>query len=266
MTMPSGTRVLGIASGKGGVGKSTIAVLLALVLAQRGDQVGLLDADLYGPDVPRMLGLSRIKPTTHITVWRDTARNRPRPLECDGIKVWSTQFLMAEDQAFSMQAGLAGLLLERAFSTVDWGHLDWLIVDLPPGTADVQQQVASVGLTAVLLIVTPQDVAHLDAKKVLTMMRNCGVPVIGGVENMASACCPHCHESFDIFPKTLEDRTIWAAGVTKLARISFSSEFGQLTESGRLRVTRGGSAESLFQSLADQVSAAWPSPPSPPPR
>lgn len=259
MSVPRGARVLGIASGKGGVGKSTIAVLLALVLARRGDQVGLLDADLYGPDVPRMLGLSRIEPATHITVWRERARKLPRPLECDGIKVWSTQFLMAEAQAFSMQAGLAGLLLERAFSAVDWGDLDWLIVDMPPGTADVQQQIATLGLTAVLLVVTPQDVAHLDAKKVLTMMSKGGVPVIGGVDNMASALCPHCGESIDIFPKTPDDRTIWAAGVTKLACISFSSELGQLTESGTLRFSRGGSIESLFQDLANCICAAWPS-------
>jgi ATP-binding protein involved in chromosome partitioning len=262
--VPTGARVLGIASGKGGVGKSTIAVLLALVLAQRGNQVGLLDADLYGPDVPRMLGLSRFEPATHVTVWKEATRNRPRPLEYEGIKVWSTQFLMAEAQAFSMQAGLAGLLLQRAFSALDWGDLDWLIVDMPPGTADVQQQIASLGLTAVLLVVTPQDVAHLDAKKVLTMMRNGGVPVIGGVENMASGRCPHCSGSIDIFPKALDNRTIWAAGVTKLASISFSPELGELTESGMLRFTRGGSAESLFRDLADRVSAAWPSSPPPP--
>jgi len=244
------------------VGKSTIAVLLALALAQRGDQVGLLDADFYGPDVPRMLGLTRVEPATHITVWREAGHNKPRPLECEGIKVWSTQFLMAEAQAFSVQAGLAGLLLQRAFSAVDWGDLDWLIVDMPPGTADVQQQIASLGLTAVLLVVTPQDVAHLDAKKVLTMMRGGGVPVIGGVENMTSARCPHCSGSIDIFPTTLADRTIWAAGVTKLASIAFNSELGQLTESGTLRLSRGGSSESVFQDLADRVSAALPSRPS----
>jgi ATP-binding protein involved in chromosome partitioning len=260
MTAPTGTRVLGIASGKGGVGKSTIAVLLALVFAGRGDRVGLLDADLYGPDVPRMLGLSRVEPASHITVWRDVSRTRPRPVDCHGIKVWSTQFLIAEAQAFSMKAGLAGLLLERAFSAVDWGDLDWLIVDMPPGTADVQQQIAGLGLTGVLLVVTPQDVAHLDAKKVLTMMGNGGVTVIGGVENMASARCPHCHESIEIFPRTLEERTIWAKGVAKLASISFSAELGQSSESGTLKFSRGGSAEPQFQSLATQVSIACPSP------
>jgi ATP-binding protein involved in chromosome partitioning len=134
---------------------------------------------------------------------------------------------MAEAQAFSMQAGLAGLLLQRAFSGVDWGDdLNWLIVDMPPGTADVQQQIAGLGLSAVLLVVTPQDVAHLDAKKVLTMRRSGGVPVIGGVENVTSAHCPNCSQSIDIFPS--------------------------------------GSSESLFQGLADRGSAAWPltSPPS----
>ena len=264
MTVPMGARVLAIASGKGGVGKSTIAVMLALVLARRGNQVGLLDADLYGPDVPRMLGLSRVEPAAHITVWKESADSRARPLEYEGIKVWSTQFLMAEAQAFSMQAGLAGLLLRRAFSVVEWGDVDWLIVDMPPGTADVQQQIASLSPTAVLLVVTPQDVAHLDAKKVLTMMRNDGVPVIGGVENMVSARCPHCSGVVEIFPKTPEGRTIWAAGVPKLVSIAFSSELGQLTEGGTLGSSRGGSAVSIFEDLADRVSAAWPSPPSPP--
>lgn len=254
-------RVLGIASGKGGVGKSTIAVFLSVALARSGSRVGILDADLYGPDVPRMLGLSRTAPAQHITVWKQGAGRRPRPVERHGLKVWSTQFLMSEDQAFTATSGLAGLLLERAFATVDWGELDWLVVDLPPGTADVQQQLSGYGLQAALVVVTPQDVAHLDAKKVLKMFRDNDVTIVGGVENMASVACPGCGTELEIFPRTPYERTIWSDGVTMLVSISMSHELGSFVEDGGsgFDVSAMPSFMTPFFDLSEQVTRAWPS-------
>jgi ATP-binding protein involved in chromosome partitioning len=180
--------VVAVASGKRGVGKTTVAVGLALGLAKQGQSVGLLDADLYGPDVPRMFGLTRTTDASSLTVWATAKNNRaPRPVERYGVKLWSAQFLVSEGQPLALHASLAGLLLNRALGDLDWGDLAWLVVDLPPGTADVQQHLArELGLSGAVVVVTPQDVAHLDAKKVLTLLAQANVPVLGGVENMAA--------------------------------------------------------------------------------
>ena len=252
MPRMSAARTVAVASGKGGVGKTTVAIGLALALAARGDDVGLLDADLYGPDVPRMLGLTRTAEASALTVWADPrGQRRPRPVESHGIKIWSTQFLVGEDQPVALQAPMAGLLLRRATSTVDWGSLDWLVVDLPPGTADVQQHVAGeLGLDGVLIVVTPQDVAHLDARKVLAMLERSKTPVLGGVENMAPFPCPHCGAEVELFPPTAPERTIWATGVPCLAHLPFDRGFSH-------GENLGGMSEK-FSTLAAVVVAALP--------
>lgn len=242
-------RTIAVVSGKGGVGKTTVATGLALALAAKGSAVGLLDADLYGPDVPRMLGLTRTSPASSLTVWADPRSGRaPQPVETHGIKVWSTQFLVAEDQAVALGAPMAGLLLRRVAGRVDWGELDWLVVDLPPGTADVQQHVAGeLGLGGAVVVVTPQDVAHLDARKVLTMLARAKVPVLGGVENMTPFPCPDCGAEIDLFPPTTSDRAIWTS-VPVLARIPFNRAFAYGADPGELR--------ELFSSLAEAVISA----------
>ena len=252
--------MLAVASGKGGVGKSTIAVALALAFSRMGFRVGLLDADLYGPDIPRMMGLTRTADAKSLTVWtRPGFGRRPRPIERYGLEVWSAQFLVGEGQALSFPAGLAGLLLARSFGAVDWGELDWLIVDLPPGTADIQQQlVTQLGLDGVLLVVTPEDVAHLDAKKVCDMFERGNVPVIGGVENMASLACPCCGTTIDLFAATPEERTVWALGVPRLARVPWSPEIRQSSASGSPIVAeRSDGAGAMFAQLADAVLLAF---------
>jgi ATP-binding protein involved in chromosome partitioning len=141
MTKMAFGRTLAVASGKDGVGKTTVSVGLALALAASGGDVGLLDADLYGPDVPRMLGLTRTTEAPTLTVWSDAQDKRPpRPIKRFGIKLSSTQFLMGEHQPLALQAPMEGLL-SREVQTVEWGELDWLIIDVPPGTADDQQYV-----------------------------------------------------------------------------------------------------------------------------
>jgi len=204
-------KIVAVASGKGGVGKSTVSLNLARALAARGAAVGLLDADVYGPDIPLMLGL---KQTRELRRW-DLGRN-PRfgrlelePVEALGLKVMSVGFLLAEGQALTMPASMVELVGRQLIQDVRWGDLDYLIVDLPPGTADLQQQLFSnVELAAAIVVVGPQDAAHLDARKVLAMLREAGVAVLGAVENMRGLRCPHCGELVDVFPPVADDRSI----------------------------------------------------------
>ncbi|MEN3340834.1 MAG: ATP-binding protein involved in chromosome partitioning [Actinomycetota bacterium] len=204
-------KIVAVASGKGGVGKSTVSLNLARALAARGAAVGLLDADVYGPDIPLMLGL---KQTRELRSW-ELGRN-PRfgrvelePVEALGLKVMSVGFLVAEAQAMTMPAMLVDLVARQLIRDVRWGALDYLIVDLPPGTADLQQQLfASVELAGAVVVVGPQDAAHLDARKLLTMLRGAGVRVLGAVENMRGLRCPHCGELVDVFPPVAEERSI----------------------------------------------------------
>jgi ATP-binding protein involved in chromosome partitioning len=254
-------RVVAVASGKGGVGKTTVAVGLCLALAREGQAVGLLDADLYGPDVPRMFGLTRTEDAKALTLWDDPKkRGRPlRPVERCGVKLWSAQFLISESQPLALQAPLAGLLLNRAFKEVDWGQLDWLVVDLPPGTADVQQHLAQeLGLSGALLVVTPQDVAHLDAKKVHTMMTQAKVPVLGGVENMAPFSCASCGTAIDLFPPVPHERSIWALGVPRLASIPFTAQLAQAAAEGRPPANAATDAafEALVATIAERLPPA----------
>ena len=200
-----------MASGKGGVGKSTVSLGLARALLGAGRAVGLLDADIYGPDIPLMLGL---KQTRELRRW-ELGRN-PRfgpvelePLKVDGIKVMSVGFLLAEQQMFAMPAMLASFIGDQLVKNVRWGELDYLIVDLPPGTADLQQHIfATMDLAGAILVVGPQDAAHLDARKVLSLLRDAGVRVLGAVENMRGLRCPHCGETLDVFPPVAEERSL----------------------------------------------------------
>src|SRR5687768_5762752 len=159
-----------------------------------------------------MVGLTRRKRAGSVEVWSAAGeRDREAAVERYGIKVMSAQFLLGEDQALSLDNSLASLLLHRLRYGIDWGHLDVLLVDLPPGTADLQQLVARhLGLDGVLMVVTPQDVAHLDAKKAISMYRVNGVPVLGGIENMAALVCPCCGAEVEVFPPCRPDRAIWA--------------------------------------------------------
>lgn len=209
---------IAIASGKGGVGKSTVTLNLALALAHDA-AVGILDADLYGPDIPAMLGLTRPRDAKRWTLWSDDHR-RLRPVEARGVKLMSSAFLLGETQVMPWSSLTLPFVLRQLVTDVDWGELDYLLVDLPPGTADLQEQVFSMlPLAGVLLVVGPQDVAHLDAKKVVTLVRDSGVPLLGAVENMSGFVCPHCGERHDVFPRVLEERSLWSDGIERLAEI-----------------------------------------------
>jgi ATP-binding protein involved in chromosome partitioning len=211
--------VVAVGSGKGGVGKSTITLQLALALARSGWNVGLLDADLYGPDIPLMLNLKREHETKRWDFWRG-GDVRLEPLERDGLQVMSVGFLLGERQSLTLSAPLLGAALRQLVTQVEWRALDILLVDLPPGTADLQQQLLGVvQLAGALIVVGPQDVAHLDARKFIDFLRGAEVRVLGGVENMSGLQCPHCGERVEVFTAGPAERSIWSDGVALLGRV-----------------------------------------------
>jgi ATP-binding protein involved in chromosome partitioning len=211
--------VIAVGSGKGGVGKSTVSLHLALAFSRRGLSVGLLDADLYGPDIPLMVGISRKELARQWQLWRKNGIHL-EPVERRGLRIMSVGFLLAEQQALTMPAPLLTAALRQLVRDVDWGDPDVLLVDLPPGTADLQQQLLGVvSLDGGVIVVGPQDVAHLDGRKFLDFLREGGVPVLGGIENMSGLQCPHCGEHIDVFPPVTNERSLWAGGLTLLGRV-----------------------------------------------
>jgi ATP-binding protein involved in chromosome partitioning len=190
--LPGVATVIAVASGKGGVGKSTTAVNLALALKANGHTVGLMDADVYGPSIPRMLGVHG-KPTSPDGV-------HVQPMMGHGIACMSIGFFVEEDTPMIWRGPMATGALEQLLTDVDWGELDVLVVDLPPGTGDIHLSMAQrVPLTGAVIVSTPQDIALADARKGLNMFRKVDVPVLGLIENMSYFLCPHCGERTDIF-------------------------------------------------------------------
>jgi ATP-binding protein involved in chromosome partitioning len=190
--LPGVKNVLAVASGKGGVGKSTVAVNLAVALARDGAAVGLLDADITGPNVPLMLGLEG-QPTK-------SADNKIVPLTRHGVKAISIQFFVPAGQPIIWRGPLVGGAITQFLRDVDWGELDYLVIDLPPGTSDAQLTLAqAVPVSGAVLVTTPQEVSLLDVEKALAMFKRMSVPVLGLVENMTAFVCPHCGDATEIF-------------------------------------------------------------------
>ncbi|MGH3751643.1 MAG: P-loop NTPase [Pseudonocardiaceae bacterium] len=211
--------VIAVASGKGGVGKTSVSVGLARSLTGAGLTVGLVDADLYGPDVPRMLGLRRDTPARWVPV---TGSGGTDAVAVDGIQVASAGFLLGGTQGLAVGAGIAELLLRRLLTETRWRNPDLLVVDLPPGTADILQAVLkSAARLTVVVVVTPAEVSHLDSGRLITVLRQLTVPILGGVENMAHLACPCCGHPIELYPPAPAERTIWSLGVTKLATVPY---------------------------------------------
>ncbi|PLL10975.1 sodium:proton antiporter [Tabrizicola sp. TH137] len=185
-------RIIAVASGKGGVGKSTVSSNLAVALARQGRKVGLLDADIYGPSQPRMMGVSKrpASPDGKII----------EPLQAHGVTMMSIGLMLKEDEAVIWRGPMIMGALQQLLGQVAWGKLDILIIDLPPGTGDIQLSLAQrTQLTGALVVSTPQDVALLDARKALDMFSKLKVPVLGLIENMSTFCCPNCGHETQIF-------------------------------------------------------------------
>jgi ATP-binding protein involved in chromosome partitioning len=218
--------IVAVGSGKGGVGKSTVSLHLALALARRGLAVGLLDADVYGPDIPLMVNLTRHEDARRWDFWRG-GDVRHEPIESHGIRIMSVGFLLGERQALTLGAPLLTAALRQLVHQVEWGQLDILLLDLPPGTADLPQQlVGVVSLDGGVVVVGPQDVAHLDARKFVAFIRDADVPVLGAVENMSGLECPHCGELIQVFTPVTEARSVWVEGVLLLGRIPLDPALG----------------------------------------
>jgi ATP-binding protein involved in chromosome partitioning len=192
--LPGVRKVIAVASGKGGVGKSTVAVNLAIALAKTGASVGLLDADIYGPSIPIMLGLADSKPAV------DGVRQKLIPFERYGIRFMSLGFMVDRDSAVIWRGPMVMKALEQLMRDVDWGDLDVLVLDMPPGTGDAQLTVSQkVSLAGAVIVTTPQDVALADAVKGVAMFQKVEVPILGIVENMSYFCCPGCGTRTEIF-------------------------------------------------------------------
>ncbi len=190
--VPGVKNIIAVASGKGGVGKSSVSVNLATSLALEGATVGLLDADITGPNIPQMMGVEG-QPSA-------TPEGKIKPLERYGVKVISIQFFVPEGQPIVWRGPLVGGAIQQFLRDVDWGELDYLVVDMPPGTSDAQLTLAqSVPVTGSVLVTTPQDVALSDVEKAYNMFERMSVPVLGVVENMSAFICPHCDEPTEIF-------------------------------------------------------------------
>jgi ATP-binding protein involved in chromosome partitioning len=218
--------ILAVASGKGGVGKSTIAVNLAVTLAQTGATVGLLDADIHGPNIPRMMGLEG-QP-------QQGPGGTMLPLVNYGVRVISVGFLAVGNKAVIWRGPLIGKIIQQFLMQVVWGELDYLIVDLPPGTGDAQLTLCqSVPLTGGVIVSTPQDVALEDALRGMEMFHKMQVPILGLVENMSYFLCPHCHERTDIFAHGGAQRAAEAQQVPFLGALPLDPRIRQGGDSGQ---------------------------------
>src|SRR5438477_3087180 len=251
--IPGVSNTIAVGSGKGGVGKTTVAVNLALALARDGAQVGLLDADVYGPNVPLMMG-STARP-------QQSPDGKIVPIEAYGIKLISMGFFIDPDSPVIWRGPMLTKLLTQFMYDVDWGELDYLVMDMPPGTGDVQLTTAqSLPLTGAVIVSTPQDVALLDAGKALMMFKRLNVPILGMVENMSTFVCPHCAEPTDLFGHGGAQAAAVRYGVPFLGEIPLHLRIREGGDSGRPVVAdMPGSpqAESFVQvarNLAAQVS------------
>ena len=258
---PGQVPVIAVASGKGGVGKTTAAVNIALALSQAGIRVGLVDADLYGPDAAHMMGLDRKHDASSVTIFaaKGAASARLQAMRRHGVQMASAAFLIGRAQGLGVQAPIAQLLIHRLINDTTWDDLDCLIVDLPPGTADIQQMVFALGsrATYALIVVTPQVVAHRDAHRLLHELGRSKAVLLGGVENMAGQVCPSCGETTQLFTPAPHDESIWSR-VPKLASVPFSSQAALDADLGRpVMITRAVTGQvAAYELLARTIQDA----------
>jgi ATP-binding protein involved in chromosome partitioning len=246
--LPEVRSIVAVASGKGGVGKSTVAVNLAVTLARQGLRVGLLDADIYGPSLPRMLGLAR-RP--------EVRGERMIPLKAWGLLAMSIVFLVEEETPMIWRGPMVMGALEQMMGQVDWGPLDIMIVDMPPGTGDAQLTMAQrVALTGAVIVSTPQDIALTDARRGVRMFERTRVPVLGLIENMSFFCCPNCGHRAEIFGHGGARREADRQGIEFLGEIPLQLEIRSASDAGTPIVAEAPDSQSAqaFAGIARRLS------------
>jgi ATP-binding protein involved in chromosome partitioning len=248
--LPGVAHVVAVGSGKGGVGKTTVAVNLAVALGKLGYKVGLIDADIYGPNVPMMMGQSR-QPNI-------VGDNRIGPLVSHGVKFISVGLISPGDKPMVMRGPMLHQIIRQFLQQVEWGELDFLIVDLPPGTGDVViSLVQTVPLTGAVVVSTPSDVSLQDARKAIEMFGQVNVEVMGLVENMSHFTCPHCQQVIDIFSSGGAERTAQQYGLEFLGSLELDPEIRSGGDRG-LPVTLAGPDSQIagpFFEMAKKVAA-----------
>jgi ATP-binding protein involved in chromosome partitioning len=247
--LPNVKNIVAVASGKGGVGKSTTTVNLALALAAEGAKVGILDADIYGPSQPMMMGIEgRPESTDGKTM---------EPLENYGVQVISIGFLVDKDEAMIWRGPMATQALEQLLRQTNWKDLDYLLVDMPPGTGDIQLTLSQrVPMTGAVIVTTPQDIALLDARKGIKMFDKVGVPILGIVENMAVYCCPNCGHVEHIFGADGGKNMATEVGTDYLGSLPLNMSIRVQADSGMPSVVADpeGEIANIYKTVARQVA------------
>jgi len=249
--LPRVKNIVAVASGKGGVGKSTTAVNLALALAAEGAAVGLLDADIYGPSLPMMMGIEG-RPESDDGQTMD-------PLENYGVQVMSIGFLVAQDEAMIWRGPMATQALEQLLRQTNWKDLDYLVVDMPPGTGDIQLTLSQrVPMTGAVIVTTPQDIALLDAKKGIKMFEKVGVPILGIVENMAVHVCSKCGHVEHIFGADGGKKMAAEYNMDYLGALPLNMQIRLQADSGRPTVVSDpdGEVAGIYKAVARQVAVS----------
>jgi ATP-binding protein involved in chromosome partitioning len=237
-----------VGSGKGGVGKSTVTVNLAVALKRRGYSVGILDADITGPNIPKLLGVEdkKVRP----------GEEGIEPVEADGVKVMSMALLLeSRDSAVVWRGPMKMAALKQFLSEVNWGDLDFLLVDLPPGTSDEPISAVQLipDLDGAIIVTTPQEVALLDSRKAVNMFLMMKVPVLGIVENMSGLICPHCGEQINVFKTGGGEKAAKDLNVSFLGAIPLDAEIGRLGDLGQAFTGRDTSAAKAFDQIVEAI-------------
>jgi len=247
--MPNVKNIIAVASGKGGVGKSTTAVNLALALAAEGASVGLLDADIYGPSQPMMMGINdRPESLDGKTM---------EPLENHGLQVSSIGFMINPDEPMVWRGPLVTQALQQLLTQTNWRDLDYLIVDMPPGTGDVQLTLSQkVPVTGAVIVTTPQDIALLDARKGLKMFEKVDIPIVGIVENMSTHICSNCGHAEPIFGQGGGEKMCKEYGVDFLGALPLTMSIREQTDSGKPTVVADpeGAIAKIYKEIARKVA------------
>jgi ATP-binding protein involved in chromosome partitioning len=247
--MPNVKNIIAISSGKGGVGKSTTAVNLALALAAEGATVGILDADIYGPSQPMMLGITG-RPES-------IAENTIEPMEGHGLQASSIGFLIDTDSPMVWRGPMVTSALEQLLRQTNWRDVDYLIVDMPPGTGDIQLTLSQkVPVTGAVIVTTPQDIALLDARKGLKMFEKVGIPIIGIVENMSIYICPNCDHQEHIFGQGGGQKMCTDYGVDFLGSLPLNLSIREQADSGRPTVVADpdGAISAIYKGIARKIA------------